>query len=240
MVNARISVWLFIETMEENMETIDDPFEKHRELIAYLMLSHMSSFSVMTYLTSMLGHSHILRSEALGALNERQRESLDIVINNTERLQEHLGVFITTTRLVFAPGRIYEIDCNILSIIDDFIKRTQKTTDFQIETKTPEYIPVFKADDNLIQHAINCIGRIIKQIHPTHKGQVKIIAELQGDFVKIVFSTNKDESIYPYNENPDLFNAQAVARLHGGEFVVDISNEASHNLIFTLSTKAFE
>ena len=222
------------------METIDNPFEKHQELIAHLMLSHMSSFSVMTYLTSMLGHSHILSSEAFGVLNERQRESLDIVINNIERLQQHLGIFIITTRLMFSPDRIYEIDCNILSIIGEFIKRTQKTTDFQIETKMPDYIPVFKADTNLIHHAIDCIGRMIKQIHPTHKGQVAITIEVDGDFVDIVFSTQKDEALNPENGNPDLFVAQAVAKLHKGEFVVDISDEASCNLVFTLSTKAFE
>jgi K+-sensing histidine kinase KdpD len=220
---------------EENMEIIDNPFEKHQELLAHLMLSHMSSFSVMTYLTSMLGHTHILSSEAFGTLNERQRESLNVVINNTERLQEHLGVFITTTRLMFTPDRIYEIDCNILSIIDDFIKRTQKTTDFQIKAKLPENIPVFKADNNLIHHEIDCIGRIIKQIHPTHKGQVAIVAEVEGDFIKIIFSTKKDESIYPSNQNLDLFIAQAVAKLHSGEFMIDTSDEVNVNLILTLS-----
>lgn len=222
------------------METIDNPFEKHQELIAYLMVVHMSSFSVMTYLTSMLGHSHILSSEALGVLNERQRESLDIIMDNTERLQEHLSVFITTTRLMFAPERIYEIDCNMVSIIGEFIKRTQKTTDFQIEIKLPEYIPVFKADTNLIHHAIDCIGRMIKQIHPTHKGQVAITIEVDGDFINIVFSTQKDEALYPENGNPDLFVAQAVAKLHKGKFVVDTSDDANCNLVFTLSTRAFE
>lgn len=220
------------------METIDNPFEKHQELIAYLMLSHMSNFSVMGYLTSMLGYSHILSSEAFGALNERQRESLDIVINSTERLQEHLGIFIITTRLMFTPDRIYEFDCNILGVIDDVIKQTKKTTDFQIKTELPENIPLFKADNNLIHHAIGCIGRIIRQIHPTHKGQVKIVTEVEGDFIKIIFSTNKDESIYPLNENPDLFIAQAVAKLHGGEFVVDNSDEANYSLVFTLSMTA--
>ncbi len=161
-------------------------------------------------------------------------------MDNTERLQEHLSVFITTTRLMFAPERIYEIDCNMVSIIGEFIKRTQKTTDFQIEIKLPEYIPVFKADTNLIHHAIDCIGRMIKQIHPTHKGQVAITIEVDGDFINIVFSTQKDEALYPENGNPDLFVAQAVAKLHKGKFVVDTSDDANCNLVFTLSTRAFE
>ncbi len=222
------------------METIDNPFEKYQDLIAFLMLSHMSSFSVNGYLTSTYTYSKMLRTEVAGALNEQQREWLDFIINNTERLQEHLNVFIIATRLMFTPDRVYEIDCNILSIIDDFIKRTQKTTDFEIEMETPENIPVFKADDNLIHRAIDCISRIIRQIHPTHKGQIKIIIEVQGDFVKIVFSTNKDESVYPYNENPDLFIVQAVAKLHRGEFIIDTSDAVSCNLVFTLSMKTFE
>ena len=221
------------------MKPVDNPFEKHQELIAFLMLSHMSSFSVMTYLTSMLGHAHVLSSEAFGALSDRQRESLDVVINNSKKLQEHLDVFIIATRLMFTPDRYYEIDCDLLGIINSVIEQIRKTTEFQIETDFPDNIPLFKADANLLSHAIDCLRRIIKQIHPTQIGRIKIVVRVDGNLVRIIFSTNKDEFLYPRNENPDLFIVQAIAELHGGEFVVDTSDEADYKLIFTFSTAAF-
>lgn len=224
--------------MEEIMETIDNPFEKHQELITHLMLSHMSSFSVRGYLTSMLGHSQVLSSETFGQLNERQRESLDIVINNSKRLYEHLSTFIIATRLMFNPDRIYEIDCDLVEIIDSLIKQLQETTDFQIKTKLTKNIPEFKADANLISHAIYCIGEIIKQTHPTHKEKINITTKLSGDLIEITFSTNMGETIPQINENPDLFIAHTVAKLHNGDFIVD-TNDKTVNLILTISMSAY-
>ena len=64
------------------------------------------------------------------------------------------------------------------------------------------------------------------------------MAEVEGNFVTVIFSTNTDESIRSSNENPDLFIAHAVAKLHGGKFIVDTSNDIDCNLIFTLSMTA--
>ena len=194
----------------------------------------MSSYSVGLFMTSILGYSQVLSSETFGPLNERQRESLDIVIKNTKRLNEHLSIFITATRLMFNPDRIYEIDCDLVEIIDGFIKRTQETTDFQIKSEQTNSIPNFKADANLISQATDCIREIIKQIHPTHEGKINITSEINGSLIKITFSTNTGESISTINENPDLFIAQTVAKLHNGEFIVN-TNDKTVDLILTLS-----
>lgn len=219
------------------MNSTENTFKEHQELIAHLMLKHMSNFIVMTPITSMRGHEGILQSEAAGPLNEQQLLSLNTIINNTERLQDHLSVFIIATRLMFTPERIYETDCNLLETINISIRQIQKATDFQIDTDLLDNIPEFKADTNLIHQAINCIWRIIKQIHPTNNGQIKITTNVIENLVNIIFSTNAGESITPINENPDLFITQSVAKLHEGELIVD-ANDTNVNLVLTLSMKA--
>jgi len=216
------------------MNTTKNTFKEHQELIAHLMQIHMSTFSVMTPLTAMQGHAGILESEVAGPLNEQQRVSLNTITNSTKRLAEHLAVFLIATRLIFTPERIYETDCNLSEIIDIATKQAKKVTDFQINTDSPENIPEFIADSNLIHQAIDCIWRIINQIHPTKTGNVKITTEVNRNLVKIIFSTNTGKSISPINENPDLFIAQTVAKLHNGEFIVD-TNDKTVDLILTLS-----
>jgi signal transduction histidine kinase len=198
------------------------------------MKTHMSSFAVNTYLTSTLAYSNILHTEFAGPINEQQRELLDIITNNTNRLSDHLHIFIIASRLIFTPEEKYKTDINLLNIIEDFIKRIAKTTELHIEKEILSNPASFKGDGNLISTSINCIGQMIKQLHPTHKGWIKILVAVEGDIVRMVFSTNKDEAIYPANENPELFIAQTVAELHGGKFEIINSLEDECNFIFTL------
>lgn len=216
------------------MDINPNPLEKHSELITHLMKGHMSSFSVNTYLTSTIGYSNILRTEAAGPINEQQREFLDIITNNTNRLSEHLNIFITASRLMFNPAKIYETDFDLIDIIKGLIKRAEEATDFQIETDLSTSLPSIKGDGNLISHSIHYIERIIEQVHPTHKGWIKILVSADKDSVKVVFSTNKDEAIYPANENPELFIVQTVAELHSGKFEILKSDDNIYNFIFTL------
>jgi hypothetical protein len=223
--------------MGAKVDTNLDPLEKHHDLITHLMKTHMSSFAVNTYLTSTLAYSNILHSEFAGPINEQQRELLDIITSNTNCLSEHLHIFIIATRLIFTPEEIYQTDFNLLETIESFIKQTVKTTEFQIEKEILANPPALKVDGNLIGTSINCIGEIIKQVHPTHKGRIKILVAVKEDFVRVVFSTNKDEAIYPANENPELFIVQTVAELHGGKFEIVDSDDDECSLIFTLPIK---
>jgi hypothetical protein len=219
------------------MDTNLDPLEKNHELITHLMRSHMSSFSVNAFLGTAIGDSRILHAKLAGPINDQQRELLDSIDYSLVRLSDHLHIFIIASRLIFTPEKIYETDINLLDIIEDFIKRTAETTEFQIEKEILANPASFKGDGNLIGTSINCIGQMIKQIHPTHRGWVKILVAVEGDFVIVVFSTNKDEAIYPANENPELFIVQTVAELHGGKFEIVDSEDDMCNLIFTLPIK---
>ncbi|MBC7878104.1 MAG: HAMP domain-containing histidine kinase [Anaerolineales bacterium] len=216
------------------MNTNSNPLEKYRELIEHLMRSHMSSFSVNGYLTSILAYSNILHTQITGPVDEQQSEFLNKITDSTNRLSDHLHIFIIASQLMFTPEQIYEGDFNLLETIESFIEQTAKTTEFQIEKEILANPPVLNVDRNLISTSIDCIGKIIKQVHPTYKGWIKLSVAADKDFVKVVFSTNKDEDIYPANENPELFIVQTVAELHGGNFEIVNSDDNIYNFIFTL------
>jgi signal transduction histidine kinase len=219
------------------MDTNSDLLEKHSELITHLMKSHMSSFSVNGLLAIAIGDSRILHAKLAGPINNRQRELLDSVNYSLDRLSDHLHIFIIASRLILTPEKIYETDLDLLETIENFIKQAAKTTEFQIEKEILANPPALKVDGNLIGTSINCIGEIIKQVHPTHKGRIKILVAVKEGFVRVVFSTNKDEAIYPANENPELFIVQTVAELHGGKFEIVDSDDDECSLIFTLPIK---
>ena len=67
-----------------------DQFEERYELIKHLSISHMTSTSVNTPLTSIMGYSNVLLKELCSPENADQQELLEIIYNNAEYLQEYL------------------------------------------------------------------------------------------------------------------------------------------------------
>src|SRR5215216_3556889 len=156
------------------MNTNYDPFEKHRELIEYLMLGHMSSFSVNGHLASILGSSEVLLKEAAGALNEDQKHFLRIINNNTRTLHQHINTFITASLLIFKPQQLYLTSFHVAESVDRFIESITRNTQIQIRKDIPETLQEVEGDANLIDYAFSSMESIIKQIHPEGKGDVQI------------------------------------------------------------------
>jgi signal transduction histidine kinase len=222
--------------MGANMDTNYDPFRKHRKLIKYLMLGHMSTFSVNTHLTSMLGYSEILLKGAVGPLNEDQKHFLSIINNNTHHLHKHLNTFITATRLIFNPQQIYISKFSPSESVDRFIERITKGTEFQIDKDISENLHEIEGDASLIDYAIDNIEGIVTQIHPDGKGNVKIIIREDEKLLKFIVSTNKDRIVDLGEENMELFVVQSVIELHGGSFEINYDDDRC-DMTFTLPVK---
>jgi len=203
------------------MDTNNDAFEKHRELIEYLMLGHMSSFSVNTHLTSILGYSEVLFKEAAGPLNDNQKHFLSIINNNIRYLHKHLNIFITASLLIFKPQQLYLTKFSLSETIDGFVKRIASTTEFQIDKDIPANLEAIEGDAILIGYAFASIEGIVMQIHPDGKGNVKIIVRNEENLLKFTVSTNKDRIVDLGEENIELFVVQSVIELHGGIFEIN-------------------
>lgn len=218
------------------MNTKSDPFEKHRNLIEYLMLGHMSSFSVNSLLVSMLGYSEVLLKEAVGPLSDDQKHFLSIINNNTHRLHKYLNTFITASRLIFKPQQLYISKFSISDSVTRFIERIQKDTEFQINKVIPEDLQGVEGDASLIDYAIDNIDGIVTQIHPDGKGNINIIIREDENLLKITVSTNKDRVVLFEEENVELFIIQSVAELHNGSFKINY-DENMCNIAFTIPMK---
>lgn len=213
-----------------------DPFEKHRNLIEYLMLGHMSSFSVNTHLTSMLGYSEILLKGAVGPLNEDQKHFLSVINNNTRYLYKHINTFITASRLIFKPEQVYLSKVRLSESVDRFIKRITKGTEFQVHKDVPEKLQEVEGDASLIDYAIDNIEGILAQIHPEGKGELNITVHENESLLKFTVSTNQESVVDIGEDNIELFIVQSVVDLHGGSFEINYDNDRC-NLTFTLPIK---
>lgn len=214
-----------------------DPFEKHRELIEYLMLGHISSFSVNTHLSSMLGYSEILRKEAAGPLNEDQKHFLSIISHNTRYLHKLLNTFITASRLIFKPQQTYISKFSISEPVERFIKRITNNTEFRVNTDIAENLDDVEGDASLIDYAMDNIEGIITQVHPDGKGEVTIVVKETDKLLRITVSTNKDRMVDLGAENVELFVVQSVVELHGGNFEINYDNDDKCNMAFILPIK---
>jgi signal transduction histidine kinase len=216
------------------MDTNYDPFEKHRDLIEYLMLGHMSSFLVNAHLNSILGYSDILLKGITGPLNEDQKHFVSIINNNTRYLHKHINTFITASRLIFKPQQVYISKFSPSELVDRFMQRITKSVELQIDKDIPENLQEVEGDASLIDYAIDNIEGIVAQIHPDGKGSVKIIARESEKALKLTFSTNRDRTVNLGEENIELFVVKSVVELHGGSFEINYNDDDRCTLTFIL------
>lgn len=219
------------------MDTEYDPFEKHRALIEYLMLGHMSSFSVNTHFSSVIGYSTVLLKEVVGPLNDEQKKFLEVINHNTRYLYKHINTFITAARLIFNPQQVYVSTFDLLEMMDRFVKRIAESSEFHIEKDLPEDLRVVEGDANLIDYAMENLAGIVMQIHPDRKGSLKLSVREEGKLIKIVVSTNKDMKVELGEDNMELFVVQSVVDLHGGSFEINYDSENECSVTFSIPKK---
>ena len=218
------------------MDTNYDPFEKHRNLIEYLMLGHISSFSVNTHMNSMIAYSEIMLKEVTGPLNEDQKQFLSVINNNARYLYKHINTFITASRLIFKPEQVYLSKFRLSEPIDRFIKRITKSTEFKVDKVVPENLQEVEGDASLMDYAFDNIEGIVAQIHPEGKGDVKVTVNENESLLKFTVSTNQERVVDIGEDNIELFIVQFVVDLHGGSFEINYDNDRC-NLTFTLPIK---
>lgn len=219
--------------MEANMDTNNDPIDKHRKLIEHLIVERILNSPTNWYLHSTLFYLEAVAQGYLGSITEEQQHVLAVAASHGKSLQKCLELFTTASRLIFDPPRLNLNEFDLLDEISQFVNLLQTNTKFQIEKIFPAEIPLIKGDKDLINGAFKNIRELILQFHPFRFGEIRIVVKNRQDAIEVNTSISESEPLYSIDENPELFIVQSIAKLHNGEFKME-SGDGTYNLILML------
>ncbi|GIK43349.1 MAG: hypothetical protein BroJett011_71820 [Chloroflexota bacterium] len=218
------------------MSKIPEKFEQNYELMEYLALHHISSFSVRTPLTAIIGYSELLLKELHGPMNEQQRAGLEGIHHVAEQLLEQINIFLDATPFIFDKKKLYLSDVNLLQVISSCLSQVQEKAKFQVIQDIPASLPTIKADEGQIYKALYSIVELVRQIHPTSEGRIDLSVGQTEDFITISFSTEKGEPLRK-KVNPELFIAQSIIELHKGQLQIESYDDSKWVIVCSLPVK---
>ena len=145
------------------------------------------SHELRTPLTSIKGYVDLILDGSAGDINEMQREFLDIVKENSDRLVELINEMLDISRI--ESGRVHlkiepiNVAESIQGAVDTF-RAVLSQVDRTIDVRAPEHLPVVVADrDRVGQVLINLVSNAIK--YSPGGGRVSITAKHSGDYVVV-------------------------------------------------------
>jgi PAS domain S-box-containing protein len=213
-----------------------------------------------TPLTSLLGNAQLLlrRVQREGLLTGRNQRSLQVVVNQSERLNEMVSLQLDISRLHTGQLQIERMPVNVVALIRQVIEEVLPTltvhtvtysgSDTQLLVEGDE-LRLFQVLNNLIQNAIK---------YSPAGGVVQVQVERQDAMVRVAVS---DEGIgIPQAELPQLFQrfyrasnvdeqktsgfgvglylVKEIVTLHGG--TVDVVSEEGHGSTFIITLPLLE
>lgn len=147
----------------------------------------MVSHELRTPLTSIKGYLDLLQSEQVGKLNDTQREFLNIVKTNTERMVQLINDLLDLSRI--EAGRI-ELRPQVLDLAD-LIQTVVETMHPQLRAKqqnivlavSPDLPPVWGDHDRVIQILTNLVSNAHKYTPPA--GTITIAARVSDTWARV-------------------------------------------------------
>ena len=159
------------------------------------------SHELKTPLISIEGYSEVIRSETLGALNEKQKKAMDTVIRNSKRLERLINAILYLSIEESGKMKYYFKPVQIVNVIEhSIVDMTPQAENhgLVIKSKVPDRLPVIRADeDRLMQVMFNLIGNAIKF---TQSGTITITACEDGDYLHVMV---KDTGVGIHQEQID-------------------------------------
>ena len=150
------------------------------------LLSNVSH-ELKTPITSIKGYSELIVDEKLGKINEQQKNAMEVVVRNSERLNRLIDslIYLTLVRVgkvKYKFGQI-RIDNIIDSVVCDISQLVEKKG-LTIEKKIPTSLASINGDeDKIIEVLINLIDNAIK--FTPIGGKITVEADAEGDNLHI-------------------------------------------------------
>jgi signal transduction histidine kinase len=164
----------------------------------------ITSHELRSPMIPMRAQLQMMEQGYFGKLNEKQKESLDIVLRNTERLDKILVDFLEISRIEAARLKFNFVKISLNEPIHNVIEEMKS---FMSEKKVKvianiERLPVIEVDpDRVMQVLRNLINNAIK--FSKENGKVEVSAVVKSSFIEIIV---KDDGIgIKKQDQPRLF-----------------------------------
>ncbi|MGM5484765.1 MAG: GAF domain-containing protein [Nanobdellota archaeon] len=214
------------------------------------------SHELRTPLTSIIGYSKLLKSEKIGSLNETQKDSLNTIIDESERLTRLINDLLDLSKLERGKMSLNLTEVDINSLIDhalSVMKPQGTELEFCVEKGS---LPKIYADkDKLSQVINNLLSNAIK--FTKEGGTITIRTKDARTHVKVSVTDTgkgiKKENIPKlfdkfYQVDPSLTKissgtglglpiAQHIVKMHGGSMDVDSEPGKGTKFTFSVSKK---
>jgi signal transduction histidine kinase len=220
---------------------------------------NISSHELKTPLTSIKGYTQMLIKEQLGAINEQQKEVLEVLKRNTDHLDHLINNYLSLVQLQAGTMKLMVEKIPIKSLIKDTMDIMYPLADskkIKIDVRLADGLPPLSIDvDRIKQVLINIIGNAIKfspegtpiNINVKKKNEY-ILFEIQDfglgvpkdEHEKIFDMFFRSESIRNKNikgTGLGLPISKAIVEAHGGRIWVDSKIGKGSKFSFTLPLK---
>lgn len=187
--------------------------DTYREFVAHMVHDLKSPAIVIG------GYAHRLRSGKIGDLTDDQRHALDVIIENSKRLEHDLYMILDYFQSDREPASMMLSECvDVRALLKGQVENyliEAEEKGISLELRTPPGPIFLKAYENLLAKAVlNLIDNALK--YTPSGGRVLVSAESSGDFVVIsIKDTGRgfrhkdiDAIIRPFEEAMDLPNRE--------------------------------
>lgn len=204
---------------------------------------NVTSHELRTPMAAIKGYADLLLLGTLGELNDEQKEALNVIRRNIDRLDNLIKDILDISRLESGTLSIQPIRCDLREIVAEVLatmKFTTETKNIHIESKIDENLPSIYADrDRIKQVLINLLGNAIK--FSKIGSRVILSVKKEGDYVIVAVKDfgrgipkNKQKKIfepfYQVDSGMDrkfggvglgLAITRGIVAAHGGEITVE-------------------
>lgn len=150
-------------------------------------MTSLMSHELRTPITSIKGFAELLLMD--DQVTEEQREFLNIIANESQRLSKMISTFLSVSNLEQSDKKevskvAVKLDTVVREVVDE-LQDTAKRKRIRLVEKTNETIPPIAADKGLIRRAVShLIDNAIK--YSPERTSVMISTVLEADFLRVV------------------------------------------------------
>ncbi|TET59848.1 PAS domain S-box protein, partial [Candidatus Aerophobetes bacterium] len=146
----------------------------------------LASHELRTPLTSIVGYVDLILGEDVGKINKEQKEFLQIISQNTQRLEALINDVLDIEKIESGRIKLKREKVNLIELVEASVNTFRvmaenKNLQLEKEIKAPE-LEVLGDSDRLSQVISNLLSNAIKY---TKEGRVKVAAQAKGRFASV-------------------------------------------------------